>query len=391
MVEKHSDEQLEKLARGGHDSEKVYAAYRAAVENTGSPTVILAKTIKGYGLGEAGEGKNITHQQKKLNEEELRRFRSRFYIPLTDQEVRRAPFYRPAPDSPEMKYLRERREALGGPMPKRTVRAEPLEKIPERVFEEFKKASGGKRKVATTMVIVHMLSRLMRDRDIGKLIVPIVPDEARTFGMEALFRQVGIYSSVGQLYEPVDADTLLYYREARDGQVLEEGNNRGGKHVFLHSGRHGLLDPRHKHDPVFHLLLDVRLSENRGPYLGRSRHEVQGIHGGRHRGADHACGRGPPAPGRKQPSFRLRLSQPQGLRPGFFLRDSCDSQGRDKEDVPGRRGDILLHDGYERALRAARHARGGRGRYNKGNGTGSRLPGSGTRGKRSIFSEAAPS
>ena len=228
MVENHTDEELEKLTRGGHDSEKVYAAYKAAVENTGSPTVILAKTIKGYGLGEAGEGKNITHQQKKLNEEELKDFRSRFYIPLTDQEVRRAPFYRPAPDSPEMKYLREKREALGGPIPKRTVRAKPLEKIPERVFEEFKKASGPKRKVATTMVIVHMLSRLMRDRDIGKLIVPIVPDEARTFGMEALFRQVGIYSSVGQLYEPVDANTLLYYKEEKDGQILEEGITEAG-------------------------------------------------------------------------------------------------------------------------------------------------------------------
>ena len=228
MVENHTDEEIEKLARGGHDSEKVYAAYKAAVENTGSPTVILAKTIKGYGLGEAGEGKNITHQQKKLNEEELKRFRTRFYIPLTDQEVRRAPFYRPPPDSPEMKYLLEKREALGGPIPKRTVRAKPLEKIPERVFEEFKKASGPKRKVATTMVIVHMLSRLMRDRDIGGLIVPIVPDEARTFGMEALFRQVGIYSSVGQLYEPVDAGTLLYYKEEKDGQILEEGITEAG-------------------------------------------------------------------------------------------------------------------------------------------------------------------
>ena len=261
MVENHTDEELEKLARGGHDSEKVYAAYKAAVENTGSPTVILAKTIKGYGLGEAGEGKNITHQQKKLNEEELKRFRSRFYLPITDQEIRRAPFYRPAPDSPEMKYLRERRKALGGPIPKRTVRAKPLRKIPERVFEDFKKASGPKRKVATTMVIVHMLSRLMRDKDIGKLIVPIVHDEARTFGMEALFRQVGIYSSVGQLYEPVDADTLLYYKEAKDGQILEEGITRGGQHVFLHSGRHGLLDTRHKHHPLFHLLLNVRFSE----------------------------------------------------------------------------------------------------------------------------------
>ena len=228
MVEKYSDVQLEKLARGGHDSEKVYAAYKAAVENQGSPTVILAKTIKGYGLGEAGEGRNVTHQQKKLNEQELKDFRARFYIPLSEQDVIKAPFYRPADDSPEMKYLRERREKLGGYLPKRSERARPLEKIPEKLFQEFMKGSGPRRKVATTMVIVHMLSRLLRDKDIGKLIVPIVPDEARTFGMESLFRQVGIYSHVGQIYEPVDADTFLYYKEAKDGQILEEGITEAG-------------------------------------------------------------------------------------------------------------------------------------------------------------------
>lgn len=228
MVEKYSDVQLEKLARGGHDSEKVYAAYKAAVENQGSPTVILAKTIKGYGLGEAGEGRNITHQQKKLNEQELKDFRARFYIPLSEQDVIKAPFYRPADDSPEMRYLRERRKKLGGYIPKRSERAKPLEKIPEKLFLDFMKASGSSRKVATTMVIVHMLSKLLRDKDIGKLIVPIVPDEARTFGMESLFRQVGIYSHVGQIYEPVDADTLLYYKEAKDGQILEEGITEAG-------------------------------------------------------------------------------------------------------------------------------------------------------------------
>ena len=228
MVEKLSDVQLEKLARGGHDSEKVYAAYKAAVENRGSPTVILAKTIKGYGLGEAGEGRNITHQQKKLNEQELRDFRARFYIPLSEEDVTKAPFYRLPEDGPEMKYLRERREELGGTIPNRRVRAEPLEKIPEKVFEEFMKPTGPERKVATTMVIVHMLSRLLRDKDIGKLVVPIVPDEARTFGMESLFRQVGIYSHAGQIYEPVDADTFLYYKEAKDGQILEEGITEAG-------------------------------------------------------------------------------------------------------------------------------------------------------------------
>ncbi len=228
MVEKHSDVQLEKLARGGHDSEKVYAAYMSAVKNTGCPTVILAKTVKGYGLGEAGEGKNITHQQKKLNVEELKKFRSRFYIPISEEDILDAPFYRLPEDSPEMKYIHEQRKKLGGYLPKRTVRIKPLEKIPEEIFEEYKKASGPRRKVATTMTIVQMLGKLMRDPDIGRLIVPIVPDEARTFGMESLFRQVGIYSSVGQVYEPVDADTFLYYKEATDGQILEEGITEAG-------------------------------------------------------------------------------------------------------------------------------------------------------------------
>lgn len=227
MVKHLSDEQLRKLRRGGHDPEKVYAAYKAAVEHKGSPTVILAKTIKGYGLGESGEGKNITHQQKKLNEDELREFRTRFGIPISDEEVAEAPFYKPADDSPEMKYLRERRQHLGGYVPLRDVRAKPLPPLADDLFEEFYQGTNG-RAVSTTMVFVRLLSRLLKDPHVGKLIVPIVPDEARTFGMEPLFRQVGIYSSRGQLYEPVDADTFLYYREAKDGQILEEGITEAG-------------------------------------------------------------------------------------------------------------------------------------------------------------------
>ncbi|MBI2187098.1 MAG: pyruvate dehydrogenase (acetyl-transferring), homodimeric type [Acidobacteria bacterium] len=228
MVKHLSDEQLKKLTLGGHDPIKVYAAYKAAVEQTGQPTVILARTIKGYGIGEAGEGKNITHQQKKLNEGELRAFRTRFGIPIADERVAEAPFYRPPDNSPEITYLRERRTQLGGYVPQRVVQVEPLktESLPE-LFAEFHKGSEGRR-ASTTMAFVRMLAKLLRDKQIGELIVPIVPDEARTFGMEALFRQVGIYSHVGQLYEPVDMDTLLYYKEATEGQILEEGITEAG-------------------------------------------------------------------------------------------------------------------------------------------------------------------
>jgi pyruvate dehydrogenase E1 component len=227
MVKHLSDEQLKKLRLGGHDPVKVYNAYKAAVEHKGQPTVILARTIKGYGLGEAGEGKNITHQQKKMNEGDLRSFRTRFGIPISDDEIAEAPFYRPPEDSAELQYLRERRKALGGSMPTRVVRVEPLKTPLEPIFEEFSKGTEG-RKASTTMVFVRMLSKLLRDKEIGDLIVPIVPDEARTFGMESLFRAVGIYSHVGQKYEPVDIDTLLYYKEAQDGQILEEGITEAG-------------------------------------------------------------------------------------------------------------------------------------------------------------------
>jgi pyruvate dehydrogenase E1 component len=227
MVRNLSDEQLSKLRRGGHDPEKVYAAYKAAVEHRGSPVAILARTVKGYGLGEAGEGKNITHQQKKMNEDELREFRSRFGIPISDEEVSKAPFYRPPDGSPEMEYLHARRRALGGYLPARTPHCVRLEVDLEPTFEEFYKGTEG-REASTTMAFVRMLSKLLRHEEIGKLIVPIVPDEARTFGMEALFRQVGIYSHVGQLYEPVDKETLLYYKEAKDGQILEEGITEAG-------------------------------------------------------------------------------------------------------------------------------------------------------------------
>lgn len=227
MVKHYTDEQLEKMRRGGHDAEKVYAAYKSAVDTKGAPTVILVRTIKGYGLGEAGEGRNITHQQKKLNEEELKRFRTRFGIPLSDDQVADAPFYKPSEDSIEITYLKEKREKLKGFVPKRKVRSQPIEAPGDETFKEFLNGSGG-RQVSTTMAFVSILTKLLKDKTIGKLIVPIVPDEARTFGMEALFRQIGIYSHVGQLYEPVDASSLLYYKESKDGQLLEEGITEAG-------------------------------------------------------------------------------------------------------------------------------------------------------------------
>ncbi len=227
LVKHLSDEQVAKLRLGGHDPRKVYAAYQRAMEYQGSPTVILARTIKGYGLGEAGEGKNITHQQKKLNEDELGAFRTRFGIPISDEEVSQAPFYKPGDDSPEMQYLHERRRELGGYVPSRVEVAQPLALPADSLFKEFFEGTNG-HEVSTTMAFVRLLSKLLHDKDVGKLIVPIVPDEARTFGMEALFRQVGIYSHVGQIYEPVDRDTLLYYKEAKDGQILEEGITEAG-------------------------------------------------------------------------------------------------------------------------------------------------------------------
>jgi pyruvate dehydrogenase E1 component len=236
MVKHLSDDQLQKMRLGGHDPAKVYHAYKAAVEHKGAPTVVIARTIKGYGLGESGEGKNITHQQKKLNEDELRAFRTRFGIPISDEELNELPFYRPAEESPEILYVRERRKSLGGYLPERRVRVEPLKCELGDLFEEFDKGTEG-RPVSTTMIFVRMLAKMLRDPEIGRLVVPIVPDEARTFGMESLFRQVGIYSHVGQLYEPVDIDTLLYYKEATNGQILEEGiTEAGSMSSFIASG-----------------------------------------------------------------------------------------------------------------------------------------------------------
>ncbi len=227
MVEHLSDEEIWRLNRGGHDSQKVFAAYAQAVAHRGGPTVILAKTVKGYGMGAAGEGMNITHQQKKMSVEHLRAFRDRFSIPISDEKITEVPFYRPADDSPEILYLRKQREALGGYLPARSSTFEPLT-IPDLSAFSVVTKNLGDREISTTMAFVRILSALLKDKELGPRIVPIVPDECRTFGMEGLFRQIGIYSPVGQLYTPVDHEQVMYYREARDGQILEEGINEAG-------------------------------------------------------------------------------------------------------------------------------------------------------------------
>src|SRR5580658_1183986 len=227
LVEHLSDEEIGALRRGGHDPQKVYNAYKRAVENTGSPTVILAMTIKGYGLGEAGEGRNVTHQQKKLNEDEMLYFRRRFDIPTSEETVHTASFYRAPEDAPEMRYLRERREMLGGSLPARNVPKIDIQAPPVATFAESLAGSQG-REVSTTMAFVRVLTLLLKDHELSKYIVPIISDEARTFGMESLFRQYGIYASRGQLYKPVDAENFLFYKETRDGQILEEGINEAG-------------------------------------------------------------------------------------------------------------------------------------------------------------------
>ena len=227
MVANLSDEDIWRLNRGGHDPHKVYAAYAMAVKHTGQPTVILAKTVKGYGMGGAGESLNPTHQQKKMGPEALKAFRDRFNIPIPDDRIEDAPFYKPAEDSPEMQYLHERRRALGGYLPSRRRAAPPIMPPDLEVFDSLLQGTGD-REISTTMAFVRMLAILAKDKKVGKHVVPIVPDEARTFGMEGLFRQLGIYSSVGQLYEPVDSDQVMYYKESKDGQILEEGINEAG-------------------------------------------------------------------------------------------------------------------------------------------------------------------
>ncbi|MBK6676338.1 MAG: pyruvate dehydrogenase (acetyl-transferring), homodimeric type [Rhodocyclaceae bacterium] len=228
MVASWTDDDIWRLNRGGHDPHKVYAAYKAAVEHTGQPTVILAKTIKGYGMGESGEAQNITHQQKKMGTTSLKAFRDRFKLPVSDEQLEELPYLKFAEDSPELKYMREHRQALGGYLPQRRRKVEPLPVPALSAFDTQLKATGVGREISTTMAFVRILNTLLRDKALGRRIVPIVPDESRTFGMEGMFRQFGIWNQQGQTYVPQDADQLMFYKESKDGQILQEGINEAG-------------------------------------------------------------------------------------------------------------------------------------------------------------------
>ncbi|MCC7270999.1 MAG: pyruvate dehydrogenase (acetyl-transferring), homodimeric type, partial [Rhodocyclaceae bacterium] len=227
MVSNMTDDDIWRLNRGGHDPHKIYAAYAAAVKHAGQPTVILAKTIKGYGMGEAGEAQNITHQQKKMGTTSLKAFRDRFELSIDDDKLEKIPFLTFPEGSPELEYMRKRREDLGGYLPTRRTKGDPLEVPPLSAFESLLKSSED-REISTTMAFVRILATLVRDKNIGKRVVPIVPDESRTFGMEGMFRQLGIWSSLGQLYTPQDADQLMFYKEDKHGQILQEGINEAG-------------------------------------------------------------------------------------------------------------------------------------------------------------------
>jgi pyruvate dehydrogenase E1 component len=227
MVADWSDEQIWSLTRGGHDPMKVYTAYKAATEHKGQPTVILAKTVKGFGMGEAMEGQNIAHQAKKMKADHIRAFRDRFHVPIPEEDLEKVPFFRPPEDSAEMKWLKERLRELGGGLPRRRRKADALQVPPLSTFEAQLKGSG-ERELSTTMALVRMIATLLRDKNLGPRVVPIVADEARTFGMEGMFRQYGIYSHVGQLYRPEDADQLMFYKEAKNGQILQEGITEAG-------------------------------------------------------------------------------------------------------------------------------------------------------------------
>ena len=342
MVANLTDDDIWRLNRGGHDPQKVYAAYAAAVKHQGQPSVILAKTVKGYGLGKSGESVNISHQLKNMNEEALRDFRDRYRLPITDAKLKEAPFYKPPEDSAEMVYLRERREALGGYLPARRRSAPALEVPGFEIFESQAKGSG-EREVSTTMAFVRLLTILTRDKKLGPHVVPIIPDEARTFGMEGLFRTLGIYSSIGQLYDPVDADQVMYYHEDKQGQILEEGITEAGSICSWIAAGHLLLESRPPDDPVLHLLLDVRIPAHRRPGLGRGRQPGARLPAGRHLRADHARGRGAPAPGRAQPPARVDHPELPRLRSDLRLRARGDpARGVAAHGArPGER--LLLH------------------------------------------------
>ena len=361
MVEDYSDEELRTLRQGGHDPRKVYAAYKAAVEHKGSPTVILARTIKGYGLGESGEGKNVTHQQKKLNEEELREFRSRFGIPISDEQIADAPFYRPPEDSPEIQIpAGAPRRNWAATFPAAACARSRLLRI-TRSFSTNSYTGSEGREVSTTMAFVGMLRKMLRDPEIGKLVVPIVPDEARTFGMESLFRQVGIYSSRGQLYEPVDMHTLLYYKEAKDGQILEEGITEAGSMAsFIAAGSayatHGI------NTIPFFIYYSMFGLQRIGDFIWAAADmRCRGFLLGGTAGRTTLAGEGLQHQDGNSHVLALPVPNAARLRSRVCLRDCRDHPGRHRAHVQEGREHFLLHHRDERALcrcRPCRRARG---------------------------------
>ena len=360
-----SDEQIWSLTRGGHDPSKVYAAYAAAVAHKGQPTVILAKTVKGYGMGEAGEGQNITHQQKKMGEAVLKEFRDRFSLPVTDDQIKEVPFLKLAEDSPEMVYLRERRAALGGSLPARRAKSESLQIPPLSTFDAQLKSTEG-REISTTMAFVRILNTLLRDKQIGKRVVPIVPDESRTFGMEGMFRQFGIFSQTGQLYQPEDAKQLMYYREDKNGQLLQEGINEPGAMsswiaaATSYSTSNTPMIPFYIYYSMFGFQRVGDLAWAAGDMRAR------GFLIGGTAGPDDAERRGFAARGRPQPHLLLGDPELRLLRPDLLVRGRRHRSGRPAPDVCRAGGRLLLHHRDERELRAPRHARGGRGRHHQG-------------------------
>jgi pyruvate dehydrogenase E1 component len=304
LVEGISDAELWQMSRGGHDPRKVYAAFAAARKHRGQPTVILMQTIKGFGMGQAGESVMVAHNVKKMDVESLKVFRDRFHVPLKDEELAALPFIKPPEDSPEARFLRERRQAMGGPVPFRDSRHIPLVTPPLADFSGLLESSG-EREISTTMAFVRLLTTLVRDKQIGKQIVPIVPDEARTFGMEGLFRQLGIYAPFGQLYEPQDGETVAWYREDVKGPDPGGGHHRGRVDLLLAGRRHRPCQLRRADDPLLHLLFDVRLPADRRSVVGCGRQPGQGLSHGGHLGTDHPQRRGPAASGRPGPASGL--------------------------------------------------------------------------------------
>ena len=368
MVEHLSDEEIERLPRGGHDYRKVYAAFQAAANHVGQPTVILAHTVKGWTI-EALEGKNATHQMKKLNAVTLKAFRDRLELPISDQDIDEhyttdgsAPFYHPGEDSDVLAYLRERRRALGGGVPMRRVQPQQITLPGKEMYDELR-AGSGKQAIATTMAIVRLLKDLMKDPSIGERIVPIAPDEYRTFGMDSMFSTAKIYNPAGQTYESVDRQLLLSYKESAAGPDAPRGHLRGGLRRVGDRGRVVVLDPRRADDPVLHLLLDVRLPAHRRLDLGDGRPAGPRLPDRRHGRPHHADRRGSPA--RRRPLAAARPHQPgrRPLRPGVRLRGRPHRATRPRPDVrleraaPARRGRHLLPHRLQRADGAAGRAR----------------------------------